>query len=1032
MRNQTTTRSPNAHCNPRRGTILVFVLGVLVMLFLIGTAVIVKTRSERQNVAHLAVAANEAGVMDQAVNAVLEELRRDIWGDDTVALNSDGGDEPWDAPGDDDAWLAATICYLDPNDPGDPNDDFYAWPRVSYGGSNKAVSSLPFDADGDGVRDSVRSKAITVLDPATTGVGVAVRIIDNASMVNVQTAYNAAAYAGYPRRGRWLTDILLDDPRKMLVDPADAGDMTKLFNKDGVFSYATNDPLAYWQVYARTDLLRFPPMYDASEEAALRHRFSLVRYFGQDFPGYAEWFLRRSCLWPATSFPAARDHADWATDTYANSVHWWMFDYNAEDGNNPMHWQNRIAEDPRPDLAASDFVRRLLLTTTSKEVMRRPTVGGGAAAPTFPALYFKTIGPGPSFLADMNTAFVGDEMATLNFYGRTDVEKARSLAQLARCFYYSGLTVGHPQVADPTWMAWQLALNVLDYRDADDVPSVLTKNADGSGPYAFGLERQPFLTEAYADIVMQQVAPAPPPEDWQLQSRRCAVEIFNPWWNDTTNPTNFNENDYQVLVGGRAYALTGVSIDGGPPAPSNGYTVLTDEVPLTITNNPNARQDAGFVINQGDIIELQQKMYDPSGTAYPAWLTIDRIVPDPNQTHPVSGADLQFAEVKTGTSDYSHAASLQRDKEPNPASLSEWRFSVARQKLESWTSGAAAGGLATHLAPDGNDRADLSANVPPCPWIFRNDAAAADLKPSQTNPSFDSVGELSRVLAYGHLTPVAVANVPEAVSSRMLNIDSDTSLSTDEKKQRKMAAGRVNFFYDETDAAKDTKDRTLFRYISTLTAAADDIDNNGDTKTDYLLDPNEAAEAKYLMVHGRLNINTAPRDALYAVPFMFDDKGTGGPGWDLAAAIVADREQRKVNDILGGTVAAGTKGDPFTTVATLARLTGGGIDQFAVDAADLADNGTSPWSPEFVDYTSDPSLTAVNDVRERDVLLARWGNLLTVRSDVFTCYILLVDGAGKPIRRAELLIDRTNCFGNAKAPPTVLYRVDTPYTDTTR
>jgi hypothetical protein len=51
---------------------------------------------------------------------------------------------------------------------------------------------------------------------------------------------------------------------------------------------------------------------------------------------------------------------------------------------------------------------------------------------------------------------------------------------------------------------------------------------------------------------------------------------------------------------------------------------------------------------------------------------------------------------------------------------------------------------------------------------------------------------------------------------------------------------------------------------------------------------------------------------------------------------------------------------------------------------------------------------------------------------VFTCYILLVDGAGKPIRRAELLIDRTNCFTNPEALPTVLYSVDTPYTDTTR
>ena len=89
-------------------------------------------------------------------------------------------------------------------------------------------------------------------------------------------------------------------------------------------------------------------------------------------------------------------------------------------------------------------------------------------------------------------------------------------------------------------------------------------------------------------------------------------------------------------------------------------------------------------------------------------------------------------------------------------------------------------------------------------------------------------------------------------------------------------------------------------------------------------------------------------------------------------------------------------------------------------------------SPEFIESNTDPSVTAVDDVRERDILLARWGNLLTVRSDVFTCYILLVDGTGKELRRAELLIDRTNCFEDRKALPTVLYRVDTPYTDTTK
>jgi len=84
------------------------------------------------------------------------------------------------------------------------------------------------------------------------------------------------------------------------------------------------------------------------------------------------------------------------------------------------------------------------------------------------------------------------------------------------------------------------------------------------------------------------------------------------------------------------------------------------------------------------------------------------------------------------------------------------------------------------------------------------------------------------------------------------------------------------------------------------------------------------------------------------------------------------------------------------------------------------------WVPEMGLYAADgvdqaafPELTplklfktrddAVDDLEERDLIFHRISNLVTVRSDVFTAYILVRIGADGPQRRFIAILDRSGC-----------------------
>ena len=75
--------------------------------------------------------------------------------------------------------------------------------------------------------------------------------------------------------------------------------------------------------------------------------------------------------------------------------------------------------------------------------------------------------------------------------------------------------------------------------------------------------------------------------------------------------------------------------------------------------------------------------------------------------------------------------------------------------------------------------------------------------------------------------------------------------------------------------------------------------------------------------------------------------------------------------------------------------------------------GYYAYDPAYasVDLDQLPDLTssdgAISDFEERDVIFSRISNIITVRSDVFTAYILVRIGADGPQKRVLAIFDRS-------------------------
>ena len=178
----------------------------------------------------------------------------------------------------------------------------------------------------------------------------------------------------------------------------------------------------------------------------------------------------------------------------------------------------------------------------------------------------------------------------------------------------------------------------------------------------------------------------------------------------------------------------------------------------------------------------------------------------------------------------------------------------------------------------------------------------------------------------------------------------------------------------------DPNYQQLFNYLTVFDPTVDGIDNNGDGYgLGVTVDPNE------LKVPGRININTAPWYVIAQLPWMTPE---------IAQAIVYYRH---------------TPQGPFESIGELNNVVG--MDLYATDGER---NG-------FPDLT--PEDEAADDFEERDLIFARISNLVTVRSDVFTAYILVRIGPDGPQKRVIAILDRSDVYADGTGGVTGRVRV---------
>jgi len=163
-------------------------------------------------------------------------------------------------------------------------------------------------------------------------------------------------------------------------------------------------------------------------------------------------------------------------------------------------------------------------------------------------------------------------------------------------------------------------------------------------------------------------------------------------------------------------------------------------------------------------------------------------------------------------------------------------------------------------------------------------------------------------------------------------------------------------------------------------------------------DPNETR------VKGRININTAPWYVIAQLPWV-SQKINKPTNYALARSIVAYRDK---TNIPGVDYSLRTGQPGFNSIGELmnVRVAPGNDPNYSICYYGL----DSIDQMGFPDLTTDP-LTgvdgAVDDFEEGDLIFSRISNLVTVRSDVFTAYILVRIGTNGPQRRVIAILDRS-------------------------
>lgn len=975
----------------KRGSVLILVVAVLMLMVLVGTAYIQAARLDRLSTAQL----NKTHV-DQVESGELARimyfLKADLIDPDTGDFldNGDSGDgtvkhtrEPFDYPHKDvDPWLAtytpdSSVKWLNLTDltEGDTSllvssgakfedSDNGGITAVAYDGTSPIDSGDGlFDADGDGISDSVFIKA--AIEQVGGNVYVAaIRIVDLSALLNINVATAVRNDDGSPvyvsslndsPRGRYPSEL---DMSYMLRSSESKIGRAKFRSMLGYkFGVATITPPipwgsgdsrdVFWENGARLwgnfnngGATTLQPL-GANTELIFR------RKNGLNTPDSISSPLQDDNLILA----GLRDKLPTSGGTEAPTT------------NDPTNDQEIAFDDTGDGATIAEFFNtgttlnstipevRKFLTTMSATATFAPDLGGGSGA---------------RMQLDLNRATV-----------------AEISGRIKDIYANNPPSTFPPGIADENELADQLAANIKDYLDADNK---LTTTDASSGSARWGLEALPFVAEAYVQHnyqVTAAVAKGTMPETWDATWERkgssVVIEVRNPFKRKISvenvtlelgsakvdlidaGVTELDEGKFIII-----YHNTGDAGDLGDPLTALGLDGHADLAgsPIDLGSNPfdnasTSREDAIMVVKDdqdADVKYQQARIQNVSN-------------PDEPENAPVEYTIAPTEEDPTDKWGYRHRTMLSNANGINAMVMrrADNVVSIVNYTNDRQPEAHNAGiiGLGVKDKTTYGGPADLI--DPTTAQLVLRDAP---------DDQMWQVGELAHILIIGPGagSPPYIADAWDQetdVTKFMLDFDSADLYDTN--------PGPFNLPHA----------MVLFDQFTTLGPNVDTVDNDGDEVVD------NVEETK---VPGRINLNTAPNTVLYrALPLGLSDSNM----------------ETLINDIISyrdddPTTRTGTYRNTATdvgiaTIAELHRVTGvTGASSLLTDTSGegyTSDSGVNLR----IDYMPEPTAvsggTADNDGvvgdREETFRLLRWINqMCTTRSDVFAAYVVIRGYAG--------------------------------------
>jgi len=970
------------------GSALVLVIVITVILATVGVMFVMMSRVSQTATSAISDSRELVGAVDMVVNRIQTVLVNDLFGSDANMFNGPGDstgqpDEYYDYPGPDDPWLAnLEPVQVSGQATPDPCDDIYGWLQVSNIVPDICIAmGLPVnwpliaeiaepsdandfwkldgiaDADGDGVTDS-RWVRLPVTSSKGKPIFVAARIIDNCGMININTAYRDPTDPCNPGSetdwdGSLLTHINLETDRNVHDLPGGVyyGFLsytdrlnelsTQNLHMTRCGGVPISDPCYHNDVSRRllnpdVSIVPYVP-FDIGDELEFRNRFFLSTTFIP--PGVV---TRSGLVWPATLDPQANPGRGTPFGTRpTDTIRDWFLKVTSPE----------ILSDPCDRRICN---RRHITTTYSFDRIIRP--------------YDDTLLP-DSMLPTPGRGKFGIQLPT--------VITNQYIRRLAGAIY-RGLP-GDSEIADDFGagytrekLAWQFAVNLIDYQDNDgdpcnpddDEPTYYKATLDDNSVVKFwGVENREcikndtiFVSQvAYINFVGTPLIPA---------GNYYAIELLNP----NTAAKDLTLNDYTIAV--ESFGNISLNAVLGNAFPSNDVVVLTNDKINATT------------VFAGRIFNDPSKIYEVTGLSFDA---DDEIVAY-KKDWPTAGIDMPVDRIKVplGVVDADGAIhTSERNKTLGPPAVGPkvHKLLWTNFSLESGELGTATG---------------LSESDPNVQLFVPNE-------------NLRTIAEIENVFAVGYNDPND--NSADKVHTLIGDIRTCSVLySINELGSDMGRYGRISL--------ADTSYRPLLDFLTCFDPSSDGVDNNGDGLVD---EPTELAVA------GRININTAPWFVIKHLPWV----GLTNAGLDtdnLAQAIVAWRDKLNLATLTEPTLPnySGPNGRAnatnltdvskevgFRGIGELLQVINKDMTSPEFDIRKYLDgvnNGPSPVSP---DYTGD---ITDDDFEERDIIFQRISNLVTVRSDVFTAYILVRIDHDGPQKRMIAIFDRSNVFSPADKP----------------